>query len=159
MILREPHVEALPGLLRRHPVVAILGARQIGKTTLARQLRDRVEVPTTVFDLEDPYDLAQLDEPRLALQELSGLVVIDEVQQRPDLFPILRVLVDRPDNAARFLILGSASPELLRQSSESLAGRIHYHELGGLRLAEVGVAAQRDLWLRGGFPRSFLAAN
>ncbi len=159
MLVRERHLGVLADLLRRHPVVAILGARQIGKTTLARQLLDRLEGPATVFDLEDPYDLARLDEPRLVLQDLRGLVVIDEVQQRPDLFPILRVLVDRPDNEARFLILGSASPDLLRQSSESLAGRIHYHQLRGFSLDEVGVETRDQLWLRGGFPRSFLAES
>ncbi len=159
MLIRERHLERLPGLLRRHPVVTILGARQIGKTTLARQLLERVEGPATVFDLEDPLDLARLDEPQLALRDLEGLVVIDEVQLRPDLFPILRVLVDRPDNPTRFLILGSTSPELLQQSSETLAGRIHHYELQGFALDEVGLEAQRDLWLRGGFPRSFLAES
>ncbi|MCP3957065.1 MAG: ATP-binding protein [bacterium] len=156
---RERHLSVLPDLLRRHPVVAILGARQIGKTTLSRQLLERLQRPATVFDLEDPFDLARLDEPRLALQDLQGLIVIDEVQERPDLFPILRVLVDRPDNPAHFLILGSASPDLLRQSSETLAGRIHYHELHGFTLDEVGVATQQRLWLRGGFPRSLLAES
>lgn len=137
--------------------MAILGARQVGKTTLAREIAARHAGPTTRFDLEDPDDLARLGEPRLALGGLSGLVVIDEVQRRPELFPVLRVLVDRPENPCRFLVLGSAAPELLRQSSETLAGRIVHHELDGFALDEVGTGAIDRLWLRGGFPRSFLA--
>jgi hypothetical protein len=113
--------------------------------------------PATRFDLEDPDDLARLEEPKLAMEALDGLVVIDEVQRRPDLFPVLRVLVDRPRPRARFLILGSASPDLLRQGSESLAGRIAFHELDGFALDEVGFEHSDTLWLRGGFPRSFLA--
>ena len=143
--------------LARFPVVTLIGPRQCGKTTLARQL-----VPAdsaNYFDLEDPVSLARLDNPRTALQDLAGLVVIDEVQRRPDLFPVLRVLVDRDDNPARFLVLGSASPDLLRQSSESLAGRIEYIELGGFGVDEVGVERMQELWLRGGFPLSFLAGT
>jgi len=111
------------------------------------------------FDLEDPISLARLEEPLTALSELKGTVVIDEVQRRPELFPLLRVLADRAETPARFLILGSASPALLRQSSESLAGRLEIVEMGGFELAEVGLAAAETLWLRGGFPRAFLAAN
>ena len=111
------------------------------------------------FDLEDPVSLARLDEPMTALGPLSGLVVIDEVQRRPDLFPVLRVLADREDNPARFLVLGSAGPDLLRQSAESLAGRIEYLELTGFQVAELGTARLPDLWLRGGFPRSLLAES
>jgi hypothetical protein len=139
--------------------VAILGARQVGKTTLARQLVARMDTPTTVFDLENPIDLARLDDPMLALQDRSGLVVLDEIQRRPALFPVLRVLADRPQPPARFLVLGSASPMLLQQSSESLAGRIHYHELGGFALDEVGQDATERLWRRGGFPPAFLATS
>ena len=146
-------------LLALSPIVAILGARQVGKTTLAHQLAERWEGQVTRFDLEDAEDLARLDEPKLTLGRLKGLVILDEIQRRPELFPVLRVLVDRLDHDTRFLILGSASPNLLRQSSESLAGRIVYHELGGLRLDEVGVVAADELWLRGGFPRSFLAPS
>lgn len=120
---------------------------------------ERFEGPATRLDLEDPEDLARLEEPKLALAHLEGLVVIDEVQRRPDLFPVLRVLVDRPRAKTRFLIVGSASPELLRQSSETLAGRIVHHELDGLALDEVGIGNADSLWLRGGFPRSFLAAS
>jgi predicted AAA+ superfamily ATPase len=136
----------------------LLGARQVGKTTLARKLASRRTGLVTFFDLENPEDLARLDEPMLALEGLRGLVVIDEIQRRPDLFPVLRVLIDRP-HAPRYLLLGSASPELLRQSSESLAGRIVYHVLGGFSLDEVGVRQLRRLWLRGGFPRSYLARS
>jgi predicted AAA+ superfamily ATPase len=125
---------------------------------LAREILARRTGPFTRFDLEDPDDLAQLAEPKLALGALKGLVVLDEIQRRPEIFPVLRVLIDRPQGDARFLILGSASPELLRQSSESLAGRIAYHELDGLALDEVGLEHADELWLRGGFPRSFLAS-
>lgn len=141
--------------LTRFPVVATVGPRQCGKTTLARQLVSADSA--NYFDLEDPVSLARLENPRTALQDLSGLVVIDEVQRRPDLFPVLRILVDRDDNPARFLVLGSAGPDLLRQSAESLAGRIEYIELGGFGVDEVGVARMSDLWVRGGFPLSFLA--
>ena len=159
MLDRQRHLAAVEEMLGHHPVVAIIGARQVGKTTLARQLVARRSDPVTIFDLEDPNDLARLRQPKLALEHLEGLAVIDEVQSRPELFPVLRVLVDRPGNPARFLILGSASPELLQQSSESLAGRILYHQLNGLALDEVGLDALNDLWLRGGFPRSTLAAS
>lgn len=141
--------------LTRFPVVATVGPRQCGKTTLARQLVSADSA--NYFDLEDPVSLARLENPRTALQDLSGLVVIDEVQRRPDLFPVLRVLVDRDENPARFLVLGSAGPDLLRQSAESLAGRIEYIELGGFGVDEVGVARMPELWVRGGFPLSFLA--
>ena len=158
MILqRHRHLQTLTDCLQHYPVVAILGARQVGKTTLARQLVDGLSGPATVFDLENPRDLARLDDPLLALESLRGLVVLDEIQRRPDLFPVLRVLADRRPLPARFLVLGSAAPDLLRQSSESLAGRIHYHHLGGLTLDEVGSEALERLWVRGGFPASFLA--
>jgi uncharacterized protein len=157
VIPRNRHLGRVRQLLDRNPVVALLGARQVGKTTLAQSLVKQSGAPATRFDLEDPDDLARLAEPKLALSGLGGLVVIDEVQRRPDLFPVLRVLVDRPQNEARFLILGSASPELLRQGSETLAGRIAFHELDGLAADEVGVELMDTLWLRGGFPRAYLA--
>jgi len=113
----------------------------------------------THFDLEDPADLARLADPRLALGDLRGLVILDEIQRRPEIFPTLRVLADRRPRRVRFLVLGSASPDLLRQGSESLAGRIHYHELKGLSLSDVGRTRLKRLWLRGGFPRSFLAKS
>jgi predicted AAA+ superfamily ATPase len=153
---RREHQDAVRRLLRENPVVAVVGARQVGKTTLAKDVA-RGASRVTWFDCEDPADLARLAQPRLALADLRGLVVIDEVQRRPDLFPVLRVLADRHPLRARFLILGSAAPELLRQSSETLAGRIAYHELGGLAADEVGPARAGQLWLRGGFPRSFTA--
>ena len=159
MIPRLTHVRALRALLRRFPVVALIGARQVGKTTLARQLVASRRTRTTVFDLERRSDLARLASPELALGPLRGLVVLDEIQRRPDLFPTLRVLADRPQRPASFLVLGSASPALLRQSSESLAGRIAYYELPPLSLWEVGATALGRRWLRGGFPRAFLAAT
>jgi predicted AAA+ superfamily ATPase len=142
------------------PVVGLLGPRQCGKTTLAHTYAERhSNLAVTRFDLEDPLDLAALANPRLALQDLSGLVIIDEIQRAPELFPLLRVLVDRPNNKARFLVLGSASRDLLRQSSESLAGRIGYIELTPFSLAETGSELKDRLWLRGGFPPAFLAAS
>jgi len=159
MIQRRRQQKRLKQHLARNPVVAILGARQVGKTTLAQALIKDVGKPATVFDLERRQDLARLDDPELALQDLRGVVVLDEIQRRPELFPTLRVLADRPRRPARFLVLGSASPDLLRQSSESLAGRIAYHELSGLTLDEVGSRNFDRLWLRGGFPRSYTARS
>lgn len=159
MIRRVHEEEAVARLLRQFPVVAILGARQVGKSTLARQVAARAAGPVAYFDLEDPDDRARLREPMLALRGLRGLVVLDEVQHQPGLFAVLRVLVDRPRRPARFLVLGSASPDLLRQSSESLAGRIAYRELDGFGLDEVGVEHYPRLWLRGGFPLSYLARS
>jgi predicted AAA+ superfamily ATPase len=158
-LARERHLEAVARLLGRFPVVAVLGARQVGKTTLARDLTRRLRGPSTRFDLEDPADVARLDDPMLALRELSGTVVLDEIQRRQSLFPVLRVLADRSPRRARFLLLGSASPELLRHSSETLAGRIAYYELPGLSLDEVGQRNLEKLWLRGGFPASYLARS
>ncbi|MYA11915.1 MAG: ATP-binding protein [Gemmatimonadetes bacterium] len=159
MILRHRHETYLRRLLKQFPVVGLVGARQVGKTTLARSLAASAPGPVTFFDLEDPADLARLADPRLALESLTGLVVIDEVQHSEGLFALLRVLVDRPGNQTRFLILGSADPKLLRQSSESLAGRIAYHELPPLAVDETGADAMGRLWVRGGFPRSFLAED
>jgi len=159
-IARYWHMEAVRRLLRRAPVVAILGARQVGKTTLARDVRRAWRMGSTAaFDLENPADLARLEDPLLALGPRRGLVLLDEIQRRPDLFPALRVLADRPGITTRFLVLGSATPDLLRQSSESLAGRIAFYELDGLSLAEAGPEHADRLWQRGGFPRSFLARS
>jgi len=138
-------------------VVVLTGPRQCGKTTLARELLDEDSV--NYFDLEDPASLARLDEPMTALRPLRGLVVVDEVQRRPDLYPILRVLADRRDRPARFLVLGSASGDLLRQTAESLAGRMERLTIGGFSLEEVGAEVEESLWLRGGFPLSFLAES
>ncbi len=156
---RAEHRAALEGRLRRFPVVALLGARQVGKTTLACEIARGYRGGSTVFDLERTADLSLLADPELALRDLRGLVVLDEVQRRPDLFPTLRVLADRRPLPARFLVLGSASPSLLRQASESLAGRISFHELPGFSLAEVGSGKLGRLWLRGGLPRSFTARS
>ncbi len=156
---RPGRLSRLRILLRRSPVVAILGARQVGKTTLARDLARGWKRAVTRLDLEDEADLARLQDPMLALRGRAGLVILDEVQRRPELFPALRVLADRPRRPALFLVLGSASPPLLRQSSESLAGRIAFFELSGFSLEEVGPRHQDRLWLRGGFPRSYLATS
>ncbi len=159
MIPRVQHQAAIRELLRQFPVVGLIGARQVGKTTLARSLIAEQEGPVTVFDLEDPTDAARLADPALALAPLRGLIVIDEVQHSEGLFQVLRVLVDRPDNPARFLVLGSAGPDLLRQSSETLAGRIAYYELPPLNVGETGTDVIGKLWSRGGFPASFLAPD
>ncbi len=155
MITRHTDMGLVRAALKRSRIVALLGPRQCGKTTLARQL-----VPAdslNYFDLEDPSSLARLSEPDTALRPLRGLVVIDEIQRLPGLFPLLRVLADRKPLRARFLILGSASPDLLRQSSETLAGRLETVPLEGFRLADIGAGAMDRHWLRGGFPLSFTA--
>jgi len=162
MILRTRHLELLKRQLVNFPVVAILGARQVGKTTLATQLEADWDGPKRYFDLEDPDDQARLAEPAFVLRELRGLVVLDEIQLRPDMFPLLRVLADRPGTPARFLILGSAAPELLKATAETLAGRVVFHELDGLAPDEIAPLASAPdwldtRWLRGGFPRALLA--
>jgi predicted AAA+ superfamily ATPase len=153
VIDRRTDIELVRAALKRSRVVALVGPRQCGKTTLARQF-----VPArslNYFDLEEPASLARLGEPDTALRPLRGLVVIDEIQRRPELFPMLRVLADRRPLPARFLILGSASPDLLRQSSETLAGRLETVALEGFRLADLGATALGRHWLRGGFPLAF----
>jgi len=156
LMLERPHLlDRIRRALKRSRVVALIGPRQSGKTTLARTLLPRDS--SNYFDLEDPRSLARLDQPMTALERLRGIVVIDEIQRLPELFPVLRVLADRKPLPARFLILGSASPELLRQSSESLAGRIETISVSGFSLTEVGEAALNRHWQRGGFPLSFLA--
>jgi hypothetical protein len=157
MIPRTRLQETIQNTLERSRVVALIGPRQCGKTTLAREFVEPSS--TNYFDLEDPFNLARLDNPMLAIQDLHGLVVIDEVQRSPELFPILRVLADRTQLPARFLILGSASPALLRQASESLAGRISVIKMAGFSLEEVGKEAQNVLWRRGGFPLSYTAST
>jgi len=157
MIERSGYREQIKNALGRGRAVALLGPRQSGKTTLARELVD-IDSPN-YFDLEDQSSLIAMADPKGVLQPLKGLVVIDEVQERPELFPILRVLLDRKPLPAKFLILGSASPELLKQSSESLAGRLELIEMGGFDLSEVGPPKTSQLWLRGGFPLSFLAKS
>lgn len=157
MIDRRIDLAMIRQALKRSRIVALLGPRQCGKTTLARQLVSQKS--SNYFDLEDPQSLARLTEPGLALRPLKGLIVIDEVQRRPDLFPLLRVLADRKPLPARFLILASASPELLRQSSETLAGRLETVPLDGFRLSDLGASAQDRHWLRGGCPLSYTARN
>ena len=155
MIRRSANIATLKRALARSRVVVLVGPRQCGKTTLARQL---VSVDSAnYFDLEDPVSLYRLDEPMTALRPLEGLIVIDEIQRRPDLFPVLRVLADRKDSPARFLILGSASGNLMRQSSESLAGRMERIVIGGFSLVELGAEAEPQLWQRGGLPLAYLA--
>ena len=155
MLSRPHYFQLLTAAVNRSPIVAILGPRQVGKTTLARQfIQDR---QATYFDLESQPDLRRLQNPELALGALDGIVVIDEIQVLPELFAVLKVLVDRPQNQAHFLILGSASPDIVRNVSQTLAGRVEFIELNGFSLAEVGTLRWEELWVRGGFPRSFLA--
>jgi len=156
-ISRPSYRHLIERALAHNPVVAVQGPRQCGKTTMAREFVP--ETSANYFDMEDPAAWAVMENPMTALSPLRGLVVIDEAQRRPEIFPVLRVLADRSDAPAKFMVLGSASPDLRRQSSESLAGRVEVIEMSGFGLSEVGVVAERQLWLRGGFPRSFLAAD
>jgi predicted AAA+ superfamily ATPase len=155
MILRTRSLKAVRGALANNPVCVLLGPRQCGKTTLAREIANRRR--SHYFDLESAVGRARLANPELTLAPLSGLVVIDEIQRQPELFTVLRPLADRPRSRARFLILGSASPDLVRGASESLAGRVGFVDLGPFDLGEVGPTKARRLWRCGGFPRSFLA--
>jgi len=157
MIPRPKPINQIDSAFRIHPITALLGPRQCGKTTLARMIAERE--PSTYFDLENPVDIRRLSAPLTVLENLSGLVVVDEIQRRPDLFELLRVLVDRPQSPARFLVLGSASPTLVKAASESLAGRIGFVDLSGFDLWEVGLENRTRLWLHGGFPSSFLAED
>jgi predicted AAA+ superfamily ATPase len=159
LLPRPTYHRQIRDALRRHPVVALLGARQVGKSTLARAVAAEWSGEVTWFDLEDPRDLARLADPMLGLADRRGLVVLDEIQRLPELFPALRVLADRRPVRCRFLVLGSAAPELLRQGSESLAGRIGFIELPPMTLAETGIETLAKRWLRGGFPRAFLARS
>ncbi len=157
MIKRTVYAREIERKLKANPIVAILGPRQAGKTTLARAIaKGQLH---HFFDLEDPVSAARLAHPQSALEPLRGLVVIDEIQRQPELFALLRVLADRRPQPATFLILGSASPGLVRGVSESLAGRVAFVDLTGFDLSEVRPGAFRKLWWRGGFPRSFLAAS
>lgn len=157
MIAREKIQTSIVNGLNQFPGVALLGPRQCGKTTLARQIAN--EQGARIFDLENPDDAAALENPMLALESLRGLIVLDEVQRKPELFPILRVLMDRVGSPAKFLLLGSASPFLVRGVTESLAGRVAFIDLQGFLLDEVGEVDMSRLWTRGGFPRSFLAED
>jgi predicted AAA+ superfamily ATPase len=153
---RKQYRQQIQESLAHFRITALLGPRQCGKTTLARAFAAGSQ---SYFDLEDPMDLARLEAPRQILGKLTGLEVIDEIQRRPDLFPLLRVLADRQDTPARFLILGSASPDLVKGVSESLAGRVGFVDLSGFDGTEVGFEHLDTLWLRGGFPESFLSAS
>jgi hypothetical protein len=159
MQINRPQFEAeVRESLSYNPVTAILGPRQCGKTTLARSISESIN--SSLFDLEDPADFELLkSNPKQIFNGLEGLVIIDEIQRLPELFPLLRVLADEANSKRKYLILGSASPDLIRNSSESLAGRIGFINLTGFRLNEVGTENLRNLWLRGGFPRSYLALN
>jgi len=157
VIKRPAYLESLKTAVRRSPVTALLGPRQTGKTTLARMFAE--EKTSTFFDLESIPDQRRLQNPELVLGNLEGLVILDEIQLMPELFGTLRVLVDLPGQKARFIILGSASPEIIRNASETLAGRIEFVDLSGFDLAEVGETNWEPLWIRGGFPRSYLADN
>ena len=157
MITRKHYLDTVRKLLKRFPVVSVLGPRQVGKTTLAREIA--AGQPSHFFDLEDVDALARLAEPKLGLERLTGLVVLDEVQRKPELFALLRVLADRKPVRARFLLTGSASPDLVRGVSESLAGRVALVDVAGFNLAEVGADKWRTLWWRGGFPLAYLAES
>lgn len=155
MIPRPEPIRQIEASFQIHPVTALLGPRQCGKTTLALFIAE--QEPSTIFDLENPIDIQRLSAPMQALKDLSGLVIIDEVQRKPELFELLRVLADRSGRNVRFLLLGSASPRLVKGVSESLAGRIGFVDLSGFQLWEVGVQHLDRLWIRGGLPKSFLA--
>jgi len=155
VIRRTEYLNRLTTAIGRSPVTALLGPRQCGKTTLARELAEHQ--PATFFDVESLPDRRRLQNPELMLGGLSGLVILDEIQEMPELFQVLRVLVDRPENRARYLILGSASPEIVKSAFETLAGRLEFIELQGFDLSEAEGDALEALWVRGGFPRSFLA--
>ncbi len=157
MIDRPTYLTQLEEATRRSPIVSLLGPRQCGKTTLARDFCTGKQA--TFFDLESLPDIRRLQNPQLVLSNIDGLIVLDEIQKMPELFSVLRVLVDRPDNKARFLILGSASPVLIKNVSETLAGRVEFIELSGFDLFEIGEANWTTHWLRGGYPPSFLAKS
>lgn len=157
MIERKAYLERIGRRLAANPIVSLVGPRQVGKTTLAKCIAQGHST-SHVFDLENPVDANRLREPLTVLEPLEGLVVIDEVQRQPELFTLLRVLADRRPLRARFLLLGSASPTLVRGVSESLAGRVGFVDLHGFDLGEVGAGQWRQLWWRGGYPPAFLAA-
>lgn len=155
MIDRPYFMQRLEIATARSPITALLGPRQCGKTTLARLFSRQHSA--SYFDLESPADQQRLQNPELLLGRMSGMIILDEIQLKPELFNVLRVLADRPGNNLRFLILGSASPHVIHNVSETLAGRVEFIELSGFNLAEANQIEK--LWLRGGFPRSFLARS
>lgn len=159
MVINRPaFIDDIKTSIRNNPITAIMGPRQCGKTTLARTIARTTD--STIFDLEDPSDYDLLSEqPKVILQQHKGLIILDEVQRLPDLFPLLRVLADEPDSQRKFLILGSASPDLVQKSSESLAGRVGFIHLTGFNLVETGIENIDQLWLRGGFPKAYLGTD
>jgi predicted AAA+ superfamily ATPase len=157
MIQRPSHINAIEKALNRTPVTSLLGPRQCGKTTLARIVEKKYNA--TFFDLESSQDLQRLQNPELILGALEGLVIIDEIQEKPELFKTLRVLVDKPDRRTKFLILGSASPHIIKNASETLAGRTEFIELSGFNFIETDKSNIQDLWVRGGYPLSYLASS
>ena len=162
MILRKTYELAVNTAMARSPIVALMGPRQCGKTTLSKQIAAEYKTQNKgghYFDLEAPSDQQRLQNPELLLESLSGLVVLDEIQQMPQLFNLLRVLVDRENHPCHYLILGSASPQIVKNVSESLAGRVEFIQLAGFDLSEIQEEKSNSLWMRGGFPRSYLAAN
>jgi len=157
MINRKYYLKQVSTALRRSPITALLGPRQCGKTTLAKSIAKKMR--GTYFDLESPVDVRRLQNPEMVFADLQGLVILDEIQILPELFAVLRVVVDKPKNKCNFLILGSASPSIVKNVSESLAGRVEFVDMSGFTLDEVGIENWKALWVRGGFPRSFLAKN
>lgn len=157
MIQRPGYIDKIKKALGRSPIAALMGPRQCGKTTLARMIAQ--EQPATYFDLESQKDIRRLANPEMMFGSLTGLVIIDEVQTKPELFSALRVVVDKPENKCRFLILGSASPYIVKNVSESLAGRVEFIDMAGFNLQETGTENRQKLWTRGGFPRSYLAGT
>jgi predicted AAA+ superfamily ATPase len=157
MIQRPSYIDLLSAATRRSPVTTLLGPRQCGKTTLASMFTEGKKA--AYFDLESQPDLRRLQNPELMLGSLNGIIILDEIQIMPELFNVLRVLVDRPKNRSRFLVLGSASPGIIKNVSETLAGRVEFVELSGFDLQETGADSWEKLWVRGGFPRSFLARS
>jgi predicted AAA+ superfamily ATPase len=157
ILARRAYLQTIHERLEDYPIVALPGPRQVGKTTMAKLYAASLNEPVHHFDLESPADLARLSNPELALSRLEGLVILDEIQRLPELFPVLRVLADQPDKTAKFLILGSASLELIKGAGESLAGRISFVDVTGFTLLETGEEHLRKRWWRGGFPRAFLA--
>lgn len=157
MIDRKNYLTQVTTALRRSPITALLGPRQCGKTTLAKSVAKKMR--GVYFDLESTADVRRLQNPEMALADAQGLVILDEIQLRPELFSVLRVVVDKPKNKCKFLILGSASPSIVKNVSESLAGRVEFVDMSGFALDEVGIENWETLWVRGGFPRSFLAKN
>ncbi len=157
MIKRQQYLKKLKAAIKRSPVTALLGPRQCGKTTLARELGEQQSA--VYYDLESHIDLRRLQNPELMLGSAKGLVILDEIQLVPELFSVLRVIVDKPDFKGTFLVLGSASPTIIKNVSETLAGRVEFIELSPFSLLETGLKTLSELWLKGGFPRSFLAKS